>query len=53
MSELEVTDVFEAVTIDQSRLRVILNSLLTVAIKSSPIQQFGMGLGVGWYVHCI
>jgi hypothetical protein len=45
----EAIDVFEAVSIDRNRLHGLLRSLGTIAVRSSPIQQFGMGLGIGWY----
>lgn len=48
---IESVDVFQAVSIDQNRIRAIGQSIMTLAINSSPFQQFGMGLGIGWYVY--
>ena len=49
----EVTDALETLTVDQQRLQTLWQTALTYAVRSSPIQQFGIGFGVGWYVDLI
>ena len=49
----EVTDALETVTVDQQRLQTVLQTALSFAVRSSPIQQFGIGFGVGWYVDTV
>lgn len=49
----EVTDALETVTIDQQSVQRLWQTALTYAVRSSPIQQFGIGFGVGWYVDPI
>ena len=41
----EATD---ALTVDRQRLQTVWETCHSVVLRSSPIQQFGIGFGVGW-----
>ena len=47
-SLLEATDVLESFAVNRQRLQTVWDSAITIAIQSSPGQQLGIGLGVGW-----
>ena len=47
-SLLEATDVLESFAVNRQRLKTVWDSAITIAIQSSPGQQLGIGLGVGW-----
>lgn len=40
-------------TVDQQRLQTVWQTALSYAVHSSPIQQFGIGFGVGWYIDTV
>ena len=47
---LEGTDALRMVAFDRQRLQVVYQQLAVATLNSSPLQQFGIGFGVGWYV---
>lgn len=34
---------------DRNRLQALQHSITMLVVRSSPVQQFGFGLGIGWY----
>ena len=46
----EGNEMLDAITFDRHRLQLVQRRVMALAIRSSPVQQFGMGFGIGWYV---
>ena len=44
----EATDALSMIALDRQRLRVVFQQLAVATLSSSPLQQFGIGFGVGW-----
>ncbi|XP_003383156.1 PREDICTED: FUN14 domain-containing protein 1-like [Amphimedon queenslandica] len=44
----EGNEMLDAITFDRHRLQVVQRRVMALAIRSSPVQQFGMGFGIGW-----
>ena len=44
----EATDALGMIALDRQRLRVVFQRLAVTTLSSSPLQQFGIGFGVGW-----
>lgn len=39
----------DAISVDRHRLRAIQHRVAMLVAHSSPVQQFGAGVGIGWY----
>ena len=41
-------EVLSSVRVDRDQVATTYNEVLTLALRSSPVQQFGVSFGVGW-----
>lgn len=44
----EVDDVVSSVRVDREQMSAVWNRALLLALGTTPLQQFGIGFGVGW-----
>ncbi len=45
---VEAEEVISSLRIDRAQMSSTWNKALAIAVHSSPVQQFGIGFGVGW-----